>query len=683
MRTGWLVLLFALAPALFAQSTARAYAVEVTVAVQDSPPQITLNWNAQASATSIAVYRRAQGAGTWGSPVASLAGTATSYVDSTVTVGTGYEYAVAKAGTPNAYGFATAAIQLAAVHDRGRVVLLCDNTHTTSLATELTRLQSDLEGDGWTVIRHDVSPSDTVVSNKALIVTAYNAAPATTRAVLIIGHVAVPYSGNFNPDAHTDHQGAWAADAFYGEMNGTWTDSTVNNTSASRAENDNIPGDGKYDQSNLPSAVELAVGRVDFFNMPSFASTEVELLRGWLNKQHDFRHKVWSPQMRAVVDDNFGAFSGEAFAASAFRGFAPMFGSANVIEGDYFGSTTAASYMWAYGCGGGSYTSCSGVGNTGNFANAANQCQVAFTSLFGSYFGDWDSQNNLLRASIANGKGLTCCWSGRPHWYFHGMALGQTIGEAVLYTQNRPSITTYGNQQVHIGLMGDPTLRMHVVAPPGSPAAVQNGAAVDLSWTVSTDTVQGYHVYRRTTGAWTRLTTGAVAGNSYSDSAPPLGAVEYMIRATRLEQGSGTYHNLSQGVRVSITVTSAGPTITLHPQPQTVAPGATAAFSVAATGTGLTYQWQLGGVDIGGATSDTYTTPTLALGDSGGLYRCVVTSAGGSTNSNEALLTVTTNPGGGGNTGGGGSDGGGGCTAGAGAWPAVFVLLAWRRRRRV
>ena len=83
-----------------------------------------------------------------------------------------------------------------------------------------------------------------------------------------------------------------------------------------------------------------------------------------------------------------------------------------------------------------------------------------------------------LRASLANGKGLTCCWSGRPHWYFHGMALGETIGETLLYTQNRPSLTTSSNQQVHIALMGDPTLRMHVVAPAGSPAAVQNGAAV-------------------------------------------------------------------------------------------------------------------------------------------------------------------------------------------------------------
>ncbi|MBE7492688.1 MAG: fibronectin type III domain-containing protein [Planctomycetes bacterium] len=692
MRTGWLVpcflFLVLVTPGLAAQSGARPYAVEITVSVQASPAQISLAWPALASTTSFTIYRRAQGSSTWGSAVTTLAASATGYVDSSVSVGTAYEYAVVKNGTPTAYGFATAGIEVAAVHDRGRIVLLCDNTHTATLATELTRLQQDLEGDGWAVIRHDVAPTDTVVSVKALVTAAYNAAPASTRAVLIIGRVPVPYSGNFNPDAHPDHQGAWAADVFYGEMNGTWTDTSVNNTSATRPENRNVPGDGKYDQSSIPGQVELAVGRVDFANMPQFSTTETELLRNWLNKHHEFRHKTWTPQMRAVIDDNFGAFSGEAFAASAWRGFAPMFGPANVADADYFGSTTAGSYMWAYGCGGGSYTSCSGVGTTTNFANASNQCQVAFTCLFGSYFGDWDSQNNLLRASIANGKGLTCCWSGRPHWYWHGMALGETIGETLLYTQNRPSISTYGNQQVHIALMGDPTLRLHVIAPPGTPNAVQNGAAVDLNWAASTDSVLGYHVYRRAGGAWTRLTGTPVTGNSYSDAAPPLGSVDYMVRATRLEQGSGSYHNLSQGVTVTITVTTALPVITLHPQPQTAAPGATATFTVAATGAGLSFQWQLAGVDIPGANSDSYTTPALALTDNGGLYRCVVSNAGGSVTSNEALLTVSTGGGGGGGGGdgkGGGKKGGGGCAAGTGSivpFVAVALVLVWRRRRR-
>ena len=57
--------------------------------------------------------------------------------------------------------------------------------------------------------------------------------------------------------------------------------------------------------------------------------------------------------------------------------------------------------------------------------------------LFGSYFGDWDSTNNLLRAAIATPTyTLTCAWVGRPSWYFHHMALGETIGFSTMLSQN-------------------------------------------------------------------------------------------------------------------------------------------------------------------------------------------------------------------------------------------------------
>jgi hypothetical protein len=106
------------------------------------------------------------------------------------------------------------------------------------------------------------------------------------------------------------------------------------------------------------------------------------------------------------------------------------------------------------------------------------------------------------------------------------------------------------------------------------------------------------------------------------------------------------------GVAMEIAHVAVNPTITDQPDDATVADGATAGFSVSATGTGtLTYQWQrlppLGGswanVSGGsGGTSASYTTPTLArAADTGALYRCVVTDDNGSTNSASAQLTVT------------------------------------------
>jgi hypothetical protein len=88
--------------------------------------------------------------------------------------------------------------------------------------------------------------------------------------------------------------------------------------------------------------------------------------------------------------------------------------------------------------------------------------------------------------------------------------------------------------------------------------------------------------------------------------------------------------------------------ISTQPSNQTVGVGNTATFSVVATAAAgsLTYQWQLNGSNIGGATSSSYTTPTLGVG-TGGTYTCVVTDFYGSTTSWPAQLYVTANPGGG------------------------------------
>ncbi|MEO5905598.1 MAG: fibronectin type III domain-containing protein, partial [Saprospiraceae bacterium] len=215
-------------------------------------------------------------------------------------------------------------------------------------------------------------------------------------------------------DGHGDHTGAYPADVYYADMNGVWTDQFVNNISAGDPRNHNIPGDGKFDQASIPTDVELQIGRVDFFNMPSFALSEQELLRQYLDKDHAYRHKLFTASHRAVVDDNFGYFGGEAFAASGYKNFGPLVGNNNIVTADYFTSMQDSSYLWSYGCGGGWYQGAGGVGTTGQFANSS--LETVFTMLFGSYFGDWDTPDNFLRAPLAQGKTLTNVWSGRPHW---------------------------------------------------------------------------------------------------------------------------------------------------------------------------------------------------------------------------------------------------------------------------
>jgi len=87
---------------------------------------------------------------------------------------------------------------------------------------------------------------------------------------------------------------------------------------------------------------------------------------------------------------------------------------------------------------------------------------------------------------------------------------------------------------------------------------------------------------------------------------------------------------------------SNAPVITTQPANQSVAPPATATFSVTATGASpLSYQWSKNGTTISGATSSSYTTPATACADNGAQFVVVVTNSAGSVTSNPATLTVT------------------------------------------
>jgi hypothetical protein len=94
--------------------------------------------------------------------------------------------------------------------------------------------------------------------------------------------------------------------------------------------------------------------------------------------------------------------------------------------------------------------------------------------------------------------------------------------------------------------------------------------------------------------------------------------------------------------QVSLTVTAASaPAISTQPANQNVAAGQAATFSVVATGSSpLTYQWQLNGTAISGATSSSYTTPAATDASSGQEFRVTITNSLGSVTSNIATLTI-------------------------------------------
>lgn len=143
---------------------------------------------------------------------------------------------------------------------------------------------------------------------------------------------------------------------------------------------------------------------------------------------------------------------------------------------------------------------------------------------------------------------------------------------------------------------------------------------------------------------WIRLfdPSSGTATNFLSGASLPVdlqvsadGSLYYLQRGA-----SGQLH------RIQYPAGQTPPSISTHPQSQTIAAGQPVTFTVSASGSAsLQYQWQRNNVDIPGANGESYTIPSVTSADNGAQFRVIVTNAFGSASSNSATLTVTsTNP---------------------------------------
>lgn len=591
--------------------------VDLGATISTNPVQIKLDWALRlgSTITSQTLYRRLKGATSW-STVSTMATNTTTFTDTNIAALVEYEYWLHRGYSADPYaadGYLNAGINVPFVENRGKLILIVDASMTNALAPELAQLQQDLTGDGWTVLRHDVprmsvDPANTnssvwaarsneLTAVKSLIVADYNADSNNVKAVYLFGRTPVPYSGNIAPDGHPDHYGAWGANAFYGDMNGNWTDSSLVATNGSDKRGWNVPGDGKFDQSSIPSDVELQVGRVDLANMtkfPTSAVTETDLLRRYLRKAHQYRQRegaLADVPRRAMVRDGFGFYYGEGFATTAWGAIYSCLGRTNttwdaIASDSWFIRSATNTYLFGYGCGGGNYEGASSVGSSTDFGSKTSR--VVFTSIFGSYFGDWDRANDFLRAPLAgnargNSYGLTCFWSGRPGWFLHHMGMGETVGYAASASQNNNyggyQPVWSGTRQIHIGLMGDPSLRFYPVLPPQNLVVASASGAVALDWDTSTETnLLGYHVFRADTptGPFTRLTATELATPGYTDTSVTVGSnYTYMVRTLKLETvPGGTFQNFSQAAFATITASAAATSVPWNPTNLQITPAA-------------------------------------------------------------------------------------------------------------
>lgn len=144
---------------------------------------------------------------------------------------------------------------------------------------------------------------------------------------------------------------------------------------------------------------------------------------------------------------------------------------------------------------------------------------------------------------------------------------------------------------------------------------------------------------------------GATAVTYTIAATQPSDAADYSVVVTNVA-GSVTSND------ATLTVNIAPPVITAHPASRLITQGATAQFSITATGSPApTYQWQVlpaaggpwgntaDGATYGGSQTATLTVSgATAATNNGDQYRCVATNAGGSVTSNAASLSVTVNP---------------------------------------
>jgi hypothetical protein len=553
-------------------------AVQLHATMRKTPPQIRLSWPLCATAGGYAVYRKPLAAAGWGHALATTAGDATGYVDAQVVLGSAYEYQVVRgsATMPPARGYLASGIELPLVEQRGSVILLVDAGIARALSRELARLMLDLNGDGWTVLRHDVPASSSPAQIKALILQDYAADPRHVKSLFLFGHLPVVRSGWIEPD-YDNYWRPFPTDFYYSVLPGRWTDTRQFGGA-------NKPGDGIFDQSTLPEVsldaapVTLESGRVDMADLPTFdaatptpgigddmswATSEVGRLRNYLNKDHQYRMKAFAIQRKAFVSDGFGMYGGPGFAQVGWMNFAPLCPPGMVTTDTWKNPATRTPYLWAYASGPGNNTGAASVGETKDLLTAD---PAVFTMLFGSFFVDWEVKDDFMRAELATRHyGLTCCWGSWPSWYIHRMGIGESIGASARLTENNLDGVYFNYQNIDVGavhqeLCGDPTLRLTMVAPVQDVRATRVGArTVHLTWNPSPDgQVLGYHVYRMTATSATprRVNATLLKGTHYDDHAAPAGADTYFVRAVKLETStSSSYYNASIGVPTTVTLT--------------------------------------------------------------------------------------------------------------------------------
>jgi hypothetical protein len=569
--------LVACAGMAWAQGHAKRVSVAIEAKAHEYPSaHIELTWADDWSATKWSIYRQPD-SGDF-ELLATVQSPDTTYTDFSVKKGMAYTYLIHKEDVTSVLGFGLimAGIGVAPNHHLGTCLVIWEDSLATALGQVVVDYTKDLEREGWNVMTIKEKSGASVTRLKAVIQDAYTQSDSSITHLVLIGRLAVPYSGYMAPDGHTaltspdrDHQGAWPSDAYYGDLDGIWTDELdLALNKPERNLNLNRKGDGKFDHNVLPGKVELAVGRIYLEKFNQVYGRREDFYRRYFAQLHAHRSGAlrWSEQ--ALVNNGFPK-EYEGFAGVGFRSFSPMVGQAGLVRGSLLEHANSTSFLASYGCGPGDYHKCGfplrnasgqkvdsfSVGQTRDFFR--HEIRSCVNLLFGSYFGDWDSRDNLLRAPLAGlSPSLATIWAGRPVVHLHGMALGQTIGQSLLVTQNVDInlfsfIETMGithERMTHLALMGDPTLRLRYAPALDQVLLTANEPRdrVRVSWDTTGMAGARYALWHKPNHPdslhWYALTDSAIADDHFENVRPLAGSSVYRVMPVQWHQGfSGSY----------------------------------------------------------------------------------------------------------------------------------------------
>ncbi len=554
-------------------SLARSSFVAANVANAESG-SITLNWNGDS------------GAGNWvcsssSFPKFFLEGTLTSWTHTGISKGQIYEFAYKKLQAvgetrPTVAGHISYGVEVPMDNEPGGSLLVCEEKLAERAGPELRDYMRDLEAEGWRVWLTAVPAS---LSPKAVRdqIAACVTKDASINHIILLGHVPVPYSGGrgFYPDGHREHEGAWPCDGYYADARqdtSPWPDmNTFVNTTATPIGSNNLPGDGIFDRNSFPTPLEYCVGRLDFSRLPGMARTEPDpelfLLRRYLQKARNFRKGKIPLSRKVRVEDTLRHLE-DGPAKGPYRSYSVTLGANCFETGSWVANATpmVAGVHTAYGA------VSDGKFNATQFASHAQlangRINSVFNHLFGSYFGDWDNEDNFLRSVIAApGVSLCAMWDGRPSYALHHMALGRTLGCSVRFSMSSTVVDGYdpgiGGRGVHMGLLGDPTLMLLNVPAPEQVTATLGGTVTApvamLTWDAALPTdggspVQGYHVYRSFGPGepYLRVTNSLLTDRTFTDVNVTTTS-RYQVKSLRLEvTPSGSYWNQSCGATTAL-----------------------------------------------------------------------------------------------------------------------------------